>query len=393
MPGDADLLLSTLAICGAVAVVALVAIAVHEFAHAAAAVLVGFRPTSIHIGSGPCIWARWIRNVRLELHSDPWAGRVEFVPRARSHLKLRLLAVYLAGPCSVVALAAACWAIESSVRMPFVEAKHIADVPIPSIVLTLIAVLGFAPIRRGQVVSDTLLCWRTLRTDRAQLADWATSFETLDLVERMTQSFLLGKREEFDEFAQRLAARHLGAPVANGFRALVLTSERNFEGALAAHEDSVAAMRSEVSSSPGTDREREEAENELRSTIAINRAFHLAMLNTAAAIAEARNISNSWVRPGGMAIEGGVAAERTRGLVLLLDGDVERGSHYLRKALAAEEPYWLRALTMSFLALGHALQKEPRAAQRLLRRARRLHPQSLLIPLIAKRVEAALATA
>lgn len=83
------------------------------------------------------------------------------------------------------------------------------------------------------------------------------------------------------------------------------------------------------------------------------------------------------------------AVLRTTGLVELHTGDVRVGMRLLQTSWRAAEPLWLRALCALYLALGHAMRGDHNAARRWLRKAKRLHPECVLLPDYEARIRAA----
>lgn len=366
----------------------------HEAAHAAVAWLVGFRVLHVEIGQGPA-WRAWhLRSFVIVVRRWPTFGYVSAAWRGRAWLRCRNVAFLLAGPLMNIALAAAAiW------LLGFAGDPAQRFLWLPSAAVTVfMAVTGLIPFTmRSPFVFQTDLAKviGMLRVTAAELDARLAASPRMLCVHDSWMPLLRGDLATAEASLASAMVRDPANWELHATSAILRLSRGDAAGAMAAHEAMTTAQRQWAAgllSAPGP---RTRGEHVLLAKQVrreqVNRAFFLVHLGSPTAVAQARALAEAWY-PGAVPNDGdGVATLRTRGLVRLHSGAIARGITDLRRALAVAEPYWLRALGMAYLAYGHALQGEVRAARKWARKARRLHPRNPLLPLRLRLVEEELA--
>lgn len=360
-------------------------------AEAIACLLVDFRVRCVTFGSGPCVRACWIRGVRIEWHLWPFDGFTAFAPRGTENLKSRLLVVTLAGPLTLVALGFLGRYLGELEALVGVDGLHVLGLRGIEWFIWSVAASCFLPVGGRSHPSYGRMLWQLIRSSRAELESSSSYWHNLELEDRHELPFLLGDAATSERvLRERLAANSDDfGPLS--WLAILRASVGDFDDALAYQNLYEAKLSEWMANHPASDAATRMLHRQLRRQASIHRAFHLALRSKTEDVAEARKLSESWGPDKEPWSESKVAIQRTRGFVLLHTEEKSRARNCLRRAISGSEPYWLRAIGMACLALAHAELREPSDARNMLRRARRLHPQSLLVPQIAAKVDTVLA--
>lgn len=356
---------------------------VHESAHALVGRLSGFDVIEVQFGSGPAWWARWFGRIRITFHNWPTHGHVLALYRGERWLRPRIALFALAGPVSNLALFAAAWAWVAVAEHPWQLVAFFCMVQ-----TGWTAAWSFVPrtLRNG-AQSDLQIVLAVARLDPSTVPAMVAHYGVLAAHHECQRAFELGRLD----VAEGVLAAHRGDPVHVGWTGsmaiLLALSRGDPERALVESERGRAALQA-VADPPG---ESAAAARERRLEWEINRAFVMAAIGTEEATAAAMRLVSSWPSARHARGESVVAAQRTRGLVLLRRGSVGHAIVCLRAALRGHEPHWLRALGMAHLAEAFVHARHFDEAARWARKARRLDPTGPLLSIFLRPVEAALA--
>lgn len=377
----------------------------HELAHVLAAMLVGFRVVEIDLGRGPAWFARWWGGALVTVRPWPVHGYVCALYRGRRWLRPRLVAVALAGPLLNVLAAVAMQVVTSAVLDDgeYFTARG-ALLWATTLSCWVLALGAFVPAvvggRRGFFSSDVQFAWLAARASEAQLAAGLVANAAQAAQHRFERAFHTGDLAAAEaELTARVAAN--GPDEASWSDAALLALARgDASAAFAMHEQAEAAAREAAPASHGQSGApslaARAARHEHAQQLAIVRAFFLVQRGDVAALAEAQALAAGWPtgRRAGVPTATRTAMLRTRGELLLAQGQPAAAVPLLRAAVRGHEPYWLRAIGMALLA--QALLRAGGAAAvaeagRWADRARRLDPHGPLLPRHLRPVEAALA--
>lgn len=383
----------------------LVLCVLHELAHVLAAMLVGFRVVEIDLGRGPAWFARWWAGACVTLRPWPLHGYVRSLYRGRRWLRTRLAVVAMAGPLLnvlvAVAMQSATWAVLDDGE--YFTARG-ALLWATTLSCWMLAFGAFAPAllggRRGFWSLDVQFSWAAMRASQAELDEGLVANAVQAVQHRFERAFHGGDLAAAEaELATRVAAN--GPDEASWSDAALLALARgDAAAAFAAHERAEAAARDAAPTSHGQagapSLAARAARHEHALQLAIVRAFLLVQRGDVAALAEAQALAAAWPtgRRAGVPTATRTAMLRTRGELLLAQGQPAAAVPLLRAAVRGHEPYWLRAIGMALLAQallragGDAAVAE---AGRWADRARRLDPHGPLLPRHLRPVEAALA--
>lgn len=380
-----------------------VLVALHETAHAAMARAVGFAVAEMDLGRGPARWVRWCGDALVTVRSLPTHGHVRVLYRGRRWLRTRIAAVALAGPLMNVAMAIG---LQLAVAASLAENEFftLRGIALWSMALTgwVMAIGGIVPAlagARGGVSTDVAFALHIGRATAAELAIGLAANVGMQVRHRFDRAFLEGDATAAAAIVESELARPDHDAAWWGDAALLALARGEAAQALALDERHAASVRTALAAqraAPGRlppAQLLELQDGEL--ALAVARAFFLAHVGTESALAEAERLSAAWPsRARSWAPRGArAAALRTRGLVLLRRGAAAAAVPCLRRAVASHEPHWLRALGLGHLALALARLGQGTAARREAGRARRLHPQSLLLPAVLREIDDVLAAA
>ncbi len=370
---------------------------VHEVAHALALALVGGRATSLEVGSGRFVLARWWFGLRVELRPRASHGCVHGAVLGTWAYRLRWTIVLLAGPLASSAFATAIGLPLAALWRALVGASVS-----PAWLLILMGLIVFPAV--GAILSwwprethlgglllasDVLATWRLWRRTPAALAEHRLATQGRYAVEATFERFLAGepRRARADLADLQLApadewTRLVYAPLytwaADGAAAalpLQRLAEQGFEPGM-------------VMLAPDLQRESAAWQAATRLALRVTLLFLLVEAHTAASRQEAATIAGELQQMDGI----GPAAWRVLGLHALHAGAAAAGPR-LEAAWRCAEPAYLRAITALGLALLHARAGRTGRARRFLRKARRLHPTAPMLPRYTVLVENALAEA
>ncbi len=383
----------------------LVLCVLHELAHALAAMLVGFRVVEIDLGRGPAWFARWWAGACVTLRPWPLHGYVRSLYRGRRWLRTRLVVVAMAGPLLNVLVAVAMQSATVAVLDDgeFFTARG-ALLWATTLSCWVLALGAFVPTLVGGRSSfwstDVRFAWLAARATAAQLDEGLAANAVQAAQHRFERAFHAGDLAVAEaELAARVAANgHDEASWSD--TALLQLARGDAAAAFAAHERAEAAGRAAIARRRADSPDLPAAERVLlqehERQLAIARAFFLVQRGDADALGEAQAIVAAW--PTGRRRTAPVATHaamlRTRGELLLAQGQPAAAVPLLRAAVRGHEPHWLRAIGMALLAQallragGAAVVEE---AVRWAARARRLDPHGPLLPRRLLPVEAALA--
>lgn len=356
---------------------------VHESAHAVVGRLCGFDVIEVQFGSGPAWWARWFGRIRITFHNWPTHGHVVALYRGERWMRTRIALFALAGPVSNLALFAAAWAWAAVAGDPW---QFVAMFCVMQ--TGWITAWSFVPrtLRNG-AKSDLQIVLAVARLDPSTVPTMVAHYGVLAAHHECQRAFELGRLD----VAEGVLAAHRGDPVHVGWTgsmAILLALSRGDPQRALVELDRGRAALLAVVNPPA---ESAAAPRELGLEWEINRAFVMAAIGTEEATAAAMRLVSSWPSARHARGESAVAAQRTRGLVLLRRGSVGHAIVCLRAALRGHEPHWLRALGMAHLAEAFVHTRHFDEAARWARKARRLDPTGPLLPLFLRPVEAALA--
>jgi len=375
----------------------------HELAHVLAAMLVGFRVVEIDLGRGPAWFARWWGCACVTVRPWPVHGYVCSLYRGRRWLRTRLVAVALAGPLLNLLAAVAMQAVTSAVLDDgeYCTARG-ALLWATTLSCWVLALAAFAPAlvggRRGFFSSDVQFAWLAARATAAQLAAGLAANAAQAAQHRFECAFHGGDLAAAEaELAARVAAN--GPDEASWSDAALLALARgDAAAALAAHARAEAAAAATVSPADASTlpAPARAARHEHAQQLAIVRVFFLVQRGDVAALADAQALAAAWPtgRRASVSTATRTAMLRTRGELLLAQGQPAAAVPSLRAAVRGHEPYWLRAIGMALLAQallragGDAAVAE---AVRWAARARRLDPHGPLLPRHLRSFEAAVA--
>ena len=380
-------------------------ILVHELAHASAGWLVGLRVREIYVGGGQPCAIIWLKRAVFVLGLRPTHGYVRFMHVRRAGLRWRALFAVAAGPIMNVVVAV-------GLLVLFVRGGGLASMNagfqpslwVLSATAALLAVVAWLPRRvsKSGSASDVAIMRELLR---ATQSDLDAQFESQQVeVFEFYQDF---QRGDLEACAHRLRALEhargddeaLAVGVSSCRSLLALATgecDAAVEHARAAAALSGKAVVCEAQRAGGADsqvvKRIEAARRESARLHEANLAFMIAhdpSQDQRAALRDATRLLS------GVAEHDPVRAAllRTRAVLLIAVEQPESAIAALRQALRHDEPFWLRALTMACLAHAHAMRGETGDARKWLRRARRLHPQSPLLPYREQMVEAAFSQA
>lgn len=358
-------------------------VVVHEVAHALVGHLCGFAVIEVQFGTGPAWWARWFGRTRVTFSNWPNHGHVRALYRGERWLRTRIALFALAGPVADLALFAASLAWLAVAESPWQLVALIGVLQ-----AGLIAVTDFVPrTHRNGLPSDLRIALSAVRLEPATVASVVAQSSVFAAYHECHRAFERGQLDVAEQVlvAHRGDAAHVGW---TGSMAVLLELSRgNPVQALAELDSGRLALRAlEAPSALPTEESRE-----LQFVWEINRAFVLAMIGTDEATAAALQLVSGWPSVRHARGESAVAAQRTRGLVLLRRGSVAHAIVALRAALRGHEPHWLRALGMAHLAEAFVHTRHFDEAARWARKARRLDPTGPLLPYFLRPVEKALA--
>lgn len=377
----------------------------HELAHVLAAMLVGFRVVEIDLGRGPAWFARWWGGACVTLRPWPLHGYVRSLYRGRRWLRTRLAAVALAGPL---------WNVLAAVAMQVVTSAVLDDgeyftargalLWATTLSCWVLALGAFVPAlvggRRGFFSSDVQFAWLAARANDAQLDDGLAANLTQAAQHRFERAFHRGDLAVAEaELSARVAAN--GPDEASWSDAALFALARgDATVAFAAHERAEAAARAAASvdqpDAAAPSLAARAARHEHAQQLAVARTFFLVQRGDPAALAEAQALAAAWPtgRYRGVPTATRTAMLRTRGELLLAQGQPAAAVPLLRAAVRGHEPYWLRAIGMALLAqalLGAGGASAVAEAVRWAARARQLDPHGPLLPRHRRLFEAALA--
>lgn len=377
----------------------------HELAHAMAAMLVGFRVVEIDLGHGPAWFARWWWGACVTVRPWPRHGYVCALYRGRRWLRTRLVVVALAGPLlnvlAAVAMQAVTWTVLDdgeyfTVRGALLWATTLS--------CWLLALAAFAPAllggRSGLLSTDVRFAWLAARASDAQLEEGLVANAMQAAQHRFERAFQTGDLAAAEaELAVRVASSgHDEATWSDA--ALLALARGDAAAAFAAHERAEAGVRAaavagqaEAAVLPLAARA---ARHEHAQQIAIVRTFFLVQRGDVAALAEAQALTARWPtgRRAGVAAATRTAMLRTRGELLLAQGQPAAAVPLLRDAVRGHEPYWLRAIGMALLAQALLRAGGAPAVEEAVRwadRARRLDPHGPLLSRPLRQMDAAMA--
>lgn len=374
----------------------------HELAHALAAMLVGCRVVEIDLGRGPAWFARWWGGACVTLRPWPLHGYVRSLYRGRRWLRTRLVAVVMAGPLLNVLVAVAMQSVTGAVLEAgeYFTARG-ALLWATTLSCWVLALGAFVPAlvggRSGFWSTDVRFAWLAARATEAQLADGLAANAMQAAQHRFERAFHVSDLAAAEaELAARVAANgHDEASWSDS--ALLQLARGDAVAAFAAHERAEAAGRAAIAwrraDGPDLPAAQRVLLQEHERQLAIARAFFLVQRGDADALAEAQAIVAAW--PTGRRRTAPPATHaamlRTRGELLLAQGQPAAAVPLLRAAVRGHEPYWLRAIGMALLAT--ALLRTDGAPEAVLwaRRARSIDPHGPLLPRRLRPVEAALA--
>lgn len=397
------LLLLVAACAAAVLVVSWLVLAVHELAHAAAALLAGAQVHAIDLGAGAAVQSFWLGGTQTTVRRWPGHGRVEFSLLEPGRFRLRVAAILLAGPVASAAVAGvATWAWWH--RSP-VEPNLYWDAGVPLDVGVATtwwwAIVALLPLRFRFAGVDQLSDVRQLLQLARLSAAESAAARANQAIERRNhaffRSFLQGRVDEALALCEPIPADE-PAFVAHTRLAIATLAQSGGHAALAimarANQDFVR-WREKLAEEllellPAQRRPTRRMIDTTAQWMRINEAFFLAQTDRPADLERARQLTTTDPNEDGPdAVT--AAMLRTGGLVLLRSGRVESGLRQLRRAWRLEEPCWLRSLCAAFQAEGHALLGQRWRARRWLARARRLGGSNPLLPAVVGRVERILA--
>ncbi|MGE3172528.1 MAG: site-2 protease family protein [Planctomycetota bacterium] len=393
-----------LAVVGVVAAVTItpwISMLAHELAHAVAVVLLRGRVLSGHVGAGAHVWpVRWF-GARWELRWRPTHGIVHFVLPPGRFRRVRMLAVLLAGPAASTTVAALGWIALFALGGVFPADSSPAlgvaclVVGVAAMVCSLLALQAWLPtwIRMpngDRVLSDVKQALQLPRTPPIDPAKLAAA-----------QALLLAAHEQWEAFLagdyRKALKMHGETPRYDGDEVPHLTQQALYvwpiEGAAAALRlvetaldrfPTWAQARLAATADRGAATAIRDYLDELQVQLRTNRAFFGAVAGDPELLRRADRHSRELVVHCGHE----PAALRTRGLIDLQLGNVREGMNLLRRAWRMTEPAYLRSLCALYLAYGHALRGDVSGARRMQRRARRLHPQNLMLQDIGARIDA-----
>lgn len=351
---------------GALGMIALgVAVAIHELAHAAVAVLLRLEVVAMSIGVGPVISRRRVRNVDVALHAIPTAGLVMLVASSRRWLRTRVWWAIFAGPAVNLGVAAVVLTWLAS------TGDNVARVEFTS-GLAWWLVFGATNLGVG-----ALNIFPSGSTDGAQLLSGLfgghDANRTLGAghLQRGDRALAAGRYDE--ALAEAEAARPLlkkDSWASDHLIALVALERGDAERA-------VAALRALRDRGPLDPRQ--------AALVGNNLAWALAMRGAPDDAAEAITLSAAAVA----ALPGTPACHGTHGAALIAAGRAAEGLPHSQRGLVGATTDRNRAANHAWIAIGRAQLGDRAAAEASLDAARRLHPAH---PLIA-RAEATLADA
>lgn len=405
--GDAPFSLVAVVLAFALAPIGtqLVLCVLHELAHALAAMLVGFRVVEIDLGRGPAWFARWWAGALVTMRPWPVHGFVRALYRGRRLLRPRLVAVALAGPLlnvlAAVSMQAVTWAVLDDDEY-FTARGALLWATTLSCWMQALGAFASAPFggRGGFWSLDVQFAWAAMRATQAQLEDGLVANVMQAALHRFERAFQAGDLAAAETELAAWITAHGRDETSWSWTALLELARGDAAAAFAAHERAEAGVRAAAVASQGDPAvlplAARAARHEHAQQIAIVRTFFLVQRGDVAALAEAQALAAAWPtgRRAGVPTATRTAMLRTRGELLLAQGQPAAAVPLLRAAVRGHEPYWLRAIGMAVLAQallragGDAAVAE---AVRWAARARRLDPHGPLLPPHLRSFEAALA--
>jgi hypothetical protein len=235
--------------------------------------------------------------------------------------------------------------------------------------------------------SDTLAILRTLRLDPETVAIVCRDERARAATADAWRAFVRGEHARalslFDEGVQNDDDRFLPG------RSLYVWTVRGPEAAVAAIARERAELRraARIERAGRPEREAHRARvRALHASLHINEAFFQVELGGPAALDRALWCMHLARTRCPML----PAVHRTLGLVRLHRGEVERGLRDLERAWSGDESEWARCACACYLAFGHALRGDERAAESYLERAAAIDGSNILLAPYRARVRTAL---
>ncbi len=340
---------------------------IHELMHAGMAKLVGLRVFGIVIGIGKSIWAGKLLGMDWIINILPIAGITGVGARPVSHIRLKLLLVYLAGPASHVVMA-----LGFSILWLIVPSWILAHRLFGPLVIanTLLAVVSLFPYKAsttaGMQGTDG---WQLLHVPFLNQNELTKRYIGCFAGEAM-QSYAANDFDGAQKWVDKALALDNNSGVARNILGIIQMARGEHR---ASRETFLQLREMEVAREPG-----------LHYILLNNIAYLDALLRDPALLPEADQLSTEALKhlPWVPAVVG------TRGTVLVELGQFDEGIALLKKSMSLHADKQGKALNACHVAIGELQRGDPAAARKYLASAKTLDPNCLLIP----DVEAQMAT-
>jgi len=335
------------------------AIVVHEFAHALAALALGLRVFSVSYGlSGPLLFRGRIRNWAFEIRRSPPSGFTQAAPRTTKWLRLRWGLFVAAAPMTNALLAVGLFAYSTTSSIVGAFATSFAWANLIALFSSLFP--WKYQTRFGATPSDGLILlklpFEKAESDRRKQAAYF-ALEGTECLRRKDYA----RAAEWAQFGQQNNPGEIQTRCVLG---LALLGLKRFDEARE-HFLEMAASDDPLGKAPPH-----------RAIFLNNLAWTDLMAGGAERLDEADRYSYQAMRltPWVAAIKG------TRGSILVALGQIDEGVTLLHEAIDEHEENANKALNACFLAIGFHKAGNSAASRRSIEKARQLDPNCELIP-------------